>query len=103
MIDRRSCTRNSNTADINCIVLDDSTGQIEPTTEPAPPRRKAEVRPPIPAPSVELPTDVSHEERIISAFFLIRCRMTSKAETALGPTLSPSNKIDDWRAFLMSK
>ena len=70
-MDRFFRIRYSNADDINCTVLDDSTGQIEPTTEPAPPTRKAEVRPPIPAPSMEFPKDVSHEERIIIAFLLM--------------------------------
>ena len=44
-----------------------STGQSEPTTDPAPAIRNAEVRPRIPTP-VRAPTEESHEDRTTRLF-----------------------------------
>ena len=57
----------------------------------------------MPAPSMEFPKDVSHEERMIVAFLEIRCCMMSEAETVLGPDRFPSSSIFDWSAFFISK
>src|SRR5439155_22533986 len=77
------------------VVLEASTGHRDPTTDPAPPIRKADVSPRIPTPSRELPTEESHEERTTTALFRRRCREISTAVTLLGPLRFPSSNIDD--------
>ena len=50
-------------------MLEASTGHNDPTTDPAPPMRNADVKPRIPTPSRELPTDESHEDNTTTALF----------------------------------
>ena len=87
---------------IKSVVLEASTGQSEPTTDPAPPIRNAEVSPRIPTPSRELPTEESHDDRTTTALFRSRCREISTAVTVLGPLRFPSSNMDDRRGSTAS-
>src|ERR1051325_5557754 len=80
---------------IRSAVLEASTGHKDPTTDPAPPIRKAEVRPRIPTPSREFPTDESHDDSTTTALFSKRCCAISTAVTLFGPERFPSSRIED--------
>ena len=76
-------------------MLEASTGHSEPTTDPAPPIKNAEVNPRTPTPSREFPTDESHDERMTTALVVRRCWEISTAVTLFGPERFPSSKIED--------
>src|SRR3989442_8723689 len=76
-------------------VLCDSTSHREPTTDPAPLIRNADVRPRIPTPSRELPTEESHEASTTTEFGRIFCFVMSMAVTLLGLPVWPSSRIAD--------
>src|SRR5205814_10530835 len=87
---------------IRSAVLDASTGHSEPTTDPAPPIKNADVRPRTPIPSREFPIEESQDDRTTTALFASRCCATSTAVTLFGPERLPSRRIDDRRGSTAS-
>jgi hypothetical protein len=53
---------------MSCVVAVLSTGHKDPTTDPAPAIRNADVRPRNPTPPIEFPTEESHEASMTNAF-----------------------------------